>query len=396
MKRILISGIFIGLFITIGTIAAVLYANGYRFTPINNGNGKFIEGTGLMVTTSRPDGARVLVNDHLTTATNNTINLAPGEYDVEIQKDGYLPWKKKIIIKKGLVSEANALLFPVAPKLEAITTIGVSNVIMDSSGGLLAYTVSSASATKNGIYVLNMNSRPLIFLGASGTQIVSNIIDQFSKATLSFSPDGRELLANLPNARYYLLTTDGRNENPQDVTNTLFIVRRDWEQQKADRDKKIADTFTKDMKKTAALFFKDITPSPEGDRILYTASASAVLPSVLKTKVPSLNSTPDQRNIKQGGIYVYDIKEDKNYEISKAQAPDKQSQYFWHPDSRHLIYANDGRINVLEYDGGNNIAVYSGPFLDNLIFPWPDGGSVAIIAKLSPSVPFNLYRISLQ
>src|SRR3972149_3592243 len=103
MKRILISGILIGAFIVIGTIVAVLYANGYRIDFSGNGAGrvKFIEGTGLLVTTSRPDGARVLVNGHLTTATNNTINLAPGEYDVEIQKDGYLPWRKKVTIKNG-------------------------------------------------------------------------------------------------------------------------------------------------------------------------------------------------------------------------------------------------------------------------------------------------------
>lgn len=396
MKRILISGIFIGLFITLGTIAAILYATGYRVSLNGSGSGKIIEGTGLMVATSRPDGARVLVNEHLSTATNNTINLAPGEYDVVIEKDGYTLWKKKVIIKNGLVSEANALLFPVAPKLEAITTIGVSNVVMDSSGSLLAYTVSSSSAQKNGIYVLNMNSRPLIFIGASGTQLVTDIVDQFSKARLTFSPDGKELLASLPNARYYLLTTDAKNQNPRDVTNTLFLVERDWEQQTTERDKKTLETFSKNLKKAAGLYFKDMRLSPEGDKILYTASESATLPLVLKTKVPSLNSTSDQRNIKQGSIYVHDIKEDKNYQIAEVKAGDKPNQYFWHPDSRHLIYADDGKINVLEYDGGNHITVYSGPFLDNLVFPWPDGSSVAIIAKLSPNVPYNLYRISLQ
>src|SRR3990167_7293589 len=101
MKKVLISGILIGLFITIGGIAAILYATGYRIDFGGNGTGniKFIEGTGLLVATSKPDGARVLINGHLTTATNNTINLAPDQYDVEIQKDGYLPWKKKITIK---------------------------------------------------------------------------------------------------------------------------------------------------------------------------------------------------------------------------------------------------------------------------------------------------------
>src|SRR3990167_4239984 len=398
MKRILISGIFIGLFITIGTTVAILYANGVRISFNKSENGKFIEGTGLLVTTSKPDGARVLINNHLTTATNNTINLNPGQYDVQIEKDGYRTWQKKIEIKKGLVSEANALLFPTAPKFEAITTIGISNVVMDSTGNSLAYTVSSSSATKNGIYILNINSRPLIFLGASGTQIVNDVLDRFSQAKISFSPDSKEILGELPNA-YYLLSTSGRNDAPQDVTNTLSLVQREWEEQKQELDSKVLESFPRDLRRVAQEFFKDFTPSPEGDKILYTASESASLPLVLKKKVPSLNSTTEQRTLSEGSIYVYDIKEDKNYELFIAwvfKQKEKMPQFFWLSSSRHLIYARDGKINVVEYDGENQTTVYEGFFIDNLIFPWPDGSSIAIISRLSPSVPYNLYSISLR
>ncbi len=119
MKK-LIPGILIVLFVIVGGLIAIFYAYGYRFQfGGGTGNIKFLEGTGLLVATSKPDGARVLVNDHLTTATNNTINLAPGNYDVKIQKDGYVTWEKKIIIKKALVSEANALLIAAAPDMLA-------------------------------------------------------------------------------------------------------------------------------------------------------------------------------------------------------------------------------------------------------------------------------------
>lgn len=392
MKRILISGILIGLFITLGSIAAILYATGYRVSLDGSQSGKIISGTGLLVTTSKPDGARVLIDNNLTTATNNTINLKPGEYDVRIEKDGYLPWGKKIIIKNGLVSEANALLLPVAPKLEAVTTIGVSNVATERLGSQLSYTVASASASKNGIYVLDMNSRNLIFLAATGTQIVGDIQDRFSQAQeLSFSPDGKELLVKLPSGTYYLLATDSKNLNPRDVTNTLSQVTRDWEQQRTDFDKKIMESLSRDLRNAAQTHFKNIIPSPEGDKLLYEASVSAKLPLILRKSVPSVNSTPDQRDIAAGSTYVYDIREDKNYLIS-----DKPNRYLWHADGRHIIFARDGKINVVEYDGGNLTAVYNGPFLDNLIFPWPDGSSVGIVTSLSPSVPHNIYRISLQ
>ncbi len=400
MKKILVSGILIGLFITIGGIAAILYATGYRFDFNGNGTGnvKFIEGTGLLVATSRPDGARVLINGHLTTATNNTINLAPGSYDVEIQKDGYLPWKKKIIIKNRLVSEANALLFPAAPKLEAMTTIGINDIIMDKSQSLLAYTVASNSAAKNGIYVLNMKAGPFVFLGNSGNQLVDDLTNRFSTSTLSFSPDGKQLMAQLPNA-YYLLNVSATNQTPQDVTNTLLTVNRDWQLEQDDLDKKLMTSLPKALRPVATKYFSNMAPSPAGDRILYVASESATLPYVLKTKVPSLNSLPDHRKINQGNTYVYDIKEDKNFEIfdvadlKEGQASPK---YFWHPDSRHLIYAQDGKVKIEEYDGGNSTTVFDGPFLDSLVFPWPDGSSIAIVSRLSSDVPYNLYRIGLQ
>lgn len=400
MKRILISGIIIGLFITAGTIAAVFYATGYRFS-FNGGTGKvkFIEGTGLLVATSKPDGARVLINNDLTTATNNTINLAPEEYDVRIEKDGYVFWSKRILIKKGLVSEANALLIPTAPRLEAVTTIGISNVAMDESGSLLAYGVASASASKNGIYVLNMNSGPLVFLGATGEQIIDEAIDNFSQSKLTFSPDGKEILAEISNpTRFYLLQTSGGNQAPQDVTRTLATLEQDWKIQRTEADKKMSDSLPHALRPQAAAYFANMKLSPERDKILWTASASAMLPFVLKKQVPSLNSTPDQRELKKGNVYVYDIKEDKNFLIfdsSRLKKTESAPGYLWHAGSRHLIYAAGGKINIVEYDGGNLVTFYNGPFLDNLVFPWPNGSSIAIVSRLSESVPHNLYRISL-
>jgi hypothetical protein len=400
MKRILLSGIFIGAFIVIGTVVAILYANGYRIDFSGNGTGnvKFIEGTGLLVATSKPDGARVLIDGHLTTATNNTINLAPGEYDVEIQKDGYLPWKKKITIKNGLVSEANSLLFPAAPKLEAMTTIGINKVVIDSTNSLLAYTVASVSATKNGIYLLNMNAQRFVFLGTAGTQLVSDVTALFSASELSFSPDGKQILARLPSATYLLNSGNG-NQTPQDVTTTLTFVERDFELQKKDLDDKLRASLPRALRPVALKHFAAMKPSPIGDRILYTASISAELPIVLTKKVPSVNSTPEERKLTAGNMYVYDIKEDKNYLIfdsSALKTPQKPPTFLWHPDSRHLIYAEDGKVKIEEYDAGNKTTVFDGPFLDSLVFPWPDGSSIAIVSRLSQEVPYNIYRIVLQ
>src|ERR1035437_6252891 len=172
MKKLIIPFLIV-LFLTIATIFVVLLGKGYGLN-LNGNGGPILSGTGLLVATSSPDGAQVIINGHLTTATDNTINLAPGEYDVKIFKEGYFPWQKKITIKKEVVSKADALLFPSAPQLTSITNVGIENPVLDPTETKLAYTVASQSATKNGIYVLDMSIRPIITLQNASTQLVDD------------------------------------------------------------------------------------------------------------------------------------------------------------------------------------------------------------------------------
>src|SRR5579864_8399299 len=105
LKQILISLTIFVLLLT-GTALIGIYGRGYE---INFRSGKpEITGTGLLVLTSNPDGAQVYINDKLTTATNNTINLPPGSYNVKISKQGSFDWKKTLVIQKEIVAKADA------------------------------------------------------------------------------------------------------------------------------------------------------------------------------------------------------------------------------------------------------------------------------------------------
>lgn len=68
----------------------------------------------------------------------------------------------------------------------------------------------------------------------------------------------------------------------------------------------------------------------------------------------------------------------------------------WFPDSKHLLYVADSKVQIMEYDGHNNTVLYSGPFADEFIYPWPDGSQVIIHTSFSPDSPFNLYAINLK
>ncbi len=129
-KQFLIS-LFVFFVLIMGTVLAVLYGSGYRFG-FEEGQ-PIVEKTGLLVTSSKPKGAQVFINDDLTTATDNTINLKPGEYNIKIIKEGYFPYEKRVRIEEKVVTSVDALLLPLAPKLENITSNGVDNPVLDDT-----------------------------------------------------------------------------------------------------------------------------------------------------------------------------------------------------------------------------------------------------------------------
>lgn len=382
------------LFLLVGTGVIVLYGKGYRFS-LDRGKPEFA-GTGLLVTTSIPDGAQVFINNHLSTATNNTINLPPGEYQVKIFKEGYFPWEKTITVQKEVVSKAEALLFPNAPKLESITSTGVQRPTIDPAQTRIAYSIASQSARKNGLYVLDMNARPILALQSGSTQVVDDTIDQFSTAEIEWSPDGQEILASISGIlgqSYYLLRADGFNQAPRDVTATIDTVRGGWEQDQLEKERARLSTLKSKLRKLIQQDFTILAWSPDETKILYQASLSATLPYVITPRLIGTDLSPEDREIKENSVYVYDSKEDKNYKLNVPQ----KAKLMWLPTSRHLLYVYDKKIDVLEYDGKNQTTIYAGPFTEEYVFPWPNASKVLILTNLgNPNILPNLYTIGLK
>ena len=399
MRKQLFVPIGILAFLLLATILVVLYGKGYRLSDL--GKPKIL-GTGLLVATSQPDGSQVFINNHLTTATNNTINLIPETYHVKIVKEGYFPWEKTIKVKKEVVSVTGALLFAKAPKLESITESGVANPMIDPSQTKLAFTVASQSARKNGIYVLDMTSKPILTLTSASTQIASDTTDLFSQAALTWSPDGREILATIYNPQnkelstIYLLKANGFNDNPQDITATISNTQTLWQTEKSEKEKAQIASLSSKLKKLISENFNIISWSPDETRILYTASESAQLHLVINPPLIGTDSTPQERVIQKNLLYVYDMKEDKNYKI-----PDFPNSFqlplSWFPDSKHLVYVENNKIGIMESDGSNRTIVYAGPFTDSFVFPWPDGYKLVILTNLgNTNISPNLYTIGLK
>lgn len=198
-------------------IITIFFARGYQidFTK------KTVSGTGILVATSDPDGAEVLINGKLKTATNNTINLEPGKYTIRLEKDGFSAWEKSVDIKKEEVFKTNAFLFPKVPDLRPLAFTGALNPTISPDGTKIVYSVASASAEKNGVWIADTSRSAILSpLGAPADlrQVVKQSPLLPAKETkFMWSPDSKEVIA-------YLEKTNPQKQSPSKIASPSAII----------------------------------------------------------------------------------------------------------------------------------------------------------------------------
>ena len=431
-----------------GSYLAIMYAQGnYRFTR----SGILVE-SGLLSANSFPTGAQVIVDGELTTATNDTIYLEPGVYSVEFKKDGYSPWKKELVIEKELVTQTNARLFPVAPSLTPLTFTGVENILPSPDGRKLVYYTASASAeTRNGLYVLDLNDSINPFQKTSRQIAVDVPLYELNNADFIWSPDSSQLMI-LSRLKQVIVDANQMNNllSLPDISFRRSEILSEWEEEMYLRERQYLAEFPEEVIEIATQSAKNVYMAPDKKKLLYTATSSATLAPELVPPLPSTNTQPESRTIEPGNIYVYDSEEDKNFliasdlmileeaeinQVNKGLLADDLYQKIprtlkaspsafarlqdqtvantalrfntyhsslavntlqWFADSNYLLFIKDDRVQIVSYDGTNNTTLYSGPFAENFIYPWPDGSRVVILTAFSPDTPQNLYSIELK
>ncbi len=428
-----------------GSIVAIRFAQGYRLSTNNGGQ---IRGNGLLAANSFPSGAEVYVNDRLVAATDTTLYLDPGEYQVEIRKDGYMPWSKKLRVESELVTQTNAQLFRRVPSLTPLTFAGVKNISPSPDGQKLLFYTSSASAqTKNGLYVLDLSSNFL-----SNNREAYQVAEEapgfdLNKASFIWSPESTEVIMST-NGHEVLLDVTKKNSLTAlpDIGIKKKQMLSEWESQLYLRERQYLARFPAELIQIATTSAKNIYLSPDKQKILYTATASATLPDNIAPALPASDNQTEQRHLLPGSTYVYDRQEDKNFLVSVNPAPNIAAQkvllasdlfnkdpallaaspsYFlklqgatssaettekfrsfysplyglgvqWFSDSKHLIFTAQNTIYIIEYDNTNKTVVYEGPFDENFVYPWPDGSKLLILTSFSANSPDNLYAIDLK
>jgi len=357
----------------------ILYANGYR---LNNQN-KLVA-NGLLVANSDPNGAQIIIDGKLNSATNATIPLPPGSYDVKIKKDGYIDWEKKVEIQNGVVTEVDANIFPQAASLNPITFAGAINPTVSSDNSKIVYGDST------GIWVVETINLPIGF--NSQPAKITDLIPDIS-TTWQWSPDSRQVLVTTKTANYLL---DASKMTPltqlTDVTATLTKTKSDWQTTK---DKELSSLLSKLPQSLMVIFegkAKDISFSPDQTKILYTATASASIPSGLIPPLPGSSTQKETRDLQKGRVYVFDLKEDRNFEITEITGP-----LYWFPSSRNLLIPEKDRVLISDYDNTNRQTIYGGSYVYPMAFSTPNLNRIFILTNLGAVKGIsNLYSLNLR
>lgn len=312
------------IFIVVGTFVALRWARGDR--PTFGKKGATITGTGLLVATSDPKGAQVFLDDKLTTATDDTLNLPPGSYRVEVKKDGFASWKKTLVIAAELVTQTNTRLFPSVPNLTPLTYSGASQPVPSPDGQKIVYKVNSATSdAKNGLWVLDLSDRNLPIAHASEPKQISRNTSNYNflDAQLVWVPDSSQILAywadgsTIKAAVFLNANSLTDPEAFRDVSSRLPVLLSQWH---ADLDLKDQEKLKKlpEFMREVALSSVFAYFSPDELRLLYRPKEEVTVPEHLIPDLPSESTQQEDRDIKVNTLYVYDVKEDRNYKVGDA------------------------------------------------------------------------------
>ncbi|RUM61836.1 MAG: hypothetical protein DSY59_01190 [Persephonella sp.] len=148
------------------------------------------------------------------------LTLKPGEWLVEVRKEGYTSWQKKVSLKEGVVVSLNARLFPKNPSLKPLTSVGVAKAVrVDDLDKVLLFIKKGEK--EDGVYLFEKTKNPIASKGKpkklfSFSKYTQKEIDLDALDPI-FSPDFKQFVLEFE-GRKYLFSLIPNQEEVLDVT----------------------------------------------------------------------------------------------------------------------------------------------------------------------------------
>lgn len=419
-------------FFLILLVIVIGYARGYRLNIGTDGKNSLVP-TGIVAVSSNQKAAKVFVNGVLKGVTDINLTLPPGEYTIDVKREGYTDWTKKINLKGEIVLSLDAGLYPKNTSLSPLTNIGIVKAIPIIQTDKIVLFSQNVDPLKDGIYVFQPSKQPISFfpplkLLALKSTLPADI--DFKQTTITVAPDFSQGLfefksADGINTYSYLISLNDQNAEVITSAISLENLVAKWNEKKDKDAAKLIEIFPKDVQKVASDSFHIISFSPDETRVLYIAKRNTTLPPFITPPLIGTNQTLEKRTIQKGNVYVYDRKEDKNFLVPlstfskpvptvtekqtvtlyKAVTPTPQKQedfssiptIMWLPDSKHLAIKEENEIMVIDYDGTSKRTIYSGPF-EKDFFTVTEDGRLFILTNLNPqnNAYADLYEVGIR
>lgn len=199
--RRLIFYIFLVLFIFVA-LFIVFYALGYTF----DWQKKSLTTTGAFYFKSRPDRAKIYINNEYAGDTNKFIRrLTPKNYDIKISKSGYYDWQKTLNIKSGLVTKAeNMLLIQNNYIANNVTNVDVQNFFFSPDDTEVIYVAEFTLRLMNLTDNTDVQIYPLLSssTGSRFTQILPSLKNLTG---IVWSNDKNKILLSFSDDSYYVI-----------------------------------------------------------------------------------------------------------------------------------------------------------------------------------------------
>lgn len=270
-----------------------------------------------------------------------------------------------------------------------------------------------------------------------------------------WAPNSNQIITYFSENQIYILDANKTNKSTE-LINSAFQLESllaEWQQQLWLEQQTKIEKLPEEMKLIATQSATLTFFSPNEEKLLYVATQSASIPNTLIPPVLASNSQPEHRDISPNNLYIYDTEEDKNFlireniftpeeiekiinkfklektnkvettpvsgvssNLSKNQkikipiinqlqsivihySPIYTSKIpQWFPTSNHLVFIENDKITISEYDNTNSTHIYSGPFINSFTYPWPNGDKMIILTSLTldNTQPTNLYGLNLK
>ena len=128
--RLLIGFVLVGIVLVLGTTILALITAGYN---INRHTGQVIQ-NGLVFVNAQPQSASIYINGVQYGTTNARIELASGNYDVDLKRSGYQDWNLSFNLMGGSVEQLTyPFLFPTSPIKTSVLQLSAAPQVASES-----------------------------------------------------------------------------------------------------------------------------------------------------------------------------------------------------------------------------------------------------------------------